>query len=185
MMSKSYKIMVEIPFNSEIKYEYNRKTGQIEVDRILRDGYKYPATYGFLPEALDWDGDELDVLVYSERAFVPGVMLNVRVVGALRMIDSGETDTKLIAVHEDDFATDHIKSINDIPQKWLDSVKYFFEHYKDWKGKNQTHVPGFENELWAQEEINECIHLMKTYGKMDKEEFVKKMMKEHPEKYII
>ncbi|UUD37201.1 inorganic pyrophosphatase [Mycoplasmopsis californica] len=182
---QKYKIMVEIPRHSEIKYEYNRATNAIEVDRILRDGFKYPATYGFLPQALDWDGDELDVLVYSDRDFLPGTFLNVRIVGAMRMIDSGETDTKLIGVHADDYLLDGINSLKDIPSKWLENVKYFFSHYKDWKGKDLTKVPGFEDEKWALAEINECIELMNKYGKLPKKEFVKKMQKEHPEKYTI
>lgn len=184
-MSNKFQIMVEIPNNSQIKYEYNRENGKIEVDRILRGDFRYPATYGFLPTALDWDGDELDVLVYSSHDFQPGVMMNVRIIGAMRMIDSGETDTKLIAVHADDYKLDEIKSLEDLPSEWLENVEHFFSHYKDWKGPNLTSVPGFENQNWALEEIQECEQLMREYGLMPKKEFVKKMMKDHPEKYLI
>ncbi|WP_027334351.1 inorganic diphosphatase [Mycoplasma elephantis] len=182
---QKYKIMVEIPNNSDIKYEYNRETKAIEVDRILRDGFKYPATYGFLPNSLDWDGDELDVLVYSEHDFLPGTYLNVRIIGAMRMIDSGETDTKLIGVHDDDYTLDKINKLSDLPKEWLEKVRYFFSHYKDWKGKDLTKVPGFEDEKWAQNEIKECLELMNKYGKLKKEVFFEKMKKEHPEKYKI
>jgi inorganic pyrophosphatase len=91
-------VTIEIPKNSNIKYEYDRKTGKISVDRILYGPSVYPQNYGFLPEALDWDGDELDVLVFADQSFQPGIIVPARIVGALEMIDNGETDTKLIAV---------------------------------------------------------------------------------------
>lgn len=185
MSKNTFQIVVEIPANSEIKYEYDRSIKAICVDRILRYGFKYPATYGFLPQALDWDGDELDVLVYSDHNFVPGVRLNVRIIGAMRMIDSGETDTKLIGVHADDYTLDNIQKLADLPKKWLQNVEHFFSHYKDWKALNLTQVPGFEDAEWALDEIKECVSLMNKYGTLPKEEFVAKMQKLHPEKYII
>ncbi len=184
-MKKVITITIEIPKNSAIKYEYDRSTKKIKVDRILRDGFKYPTNYGFIPEALDWDGDELDVLVYSDEIFVPGVELDVRIIGAMKMIDDGETDTKLIAVHNDDYRLDKINSLDDLPKKWLKEVEKFFSTYKNWKRPDITKVPGFENVEWAIKEYNECCKLMKQYGKLPKEKFVKEMQKKHPEKYEI
>ncbi|AWX69227.1 inorganic diphosphatase [[Mycoplasma] anseris] len=181
---KNIEVNIEISKNSNIKYEYDRKTNKIKVDRILRGDFKYPANYGYISEALDWDGDELDVLVYSSETFLPGTSLEARVIGAMKMIDSGETDTKLIAVHADDYRLDHIKSLKDIDQMWLVSVKNFFSTYKAFKGENITQVIGFEDIDWAEKEYNECCELMEKYGSMDKKEFVKKMQKEHPEKYL-
>lgn len=178
-------VTVEIPKNSSIKYEYDRATKKIKVDRILRDNFKYPSNYGFIPEALDWDGDELDVLIYSNEIFVPGVELDVRIVGAMRMIDDGETDTKLIAVHNDDYRLDNINSLNDLPKEWLNEIETFFSTYKNWKRVGITKVPGFEDVEWAIKEYDECCHLMKEYGKLPKDEFVKQMQKKHPEKYEI
>ncbi|WP_330463602.1 inorganic diphosphatase [Metamycoplasma gateae] len=181
---KNILVNIEIPKNSKIKYEYDRKTGKIKVDRILREGFRYPANYGYISEALDWDGDELDVLVYSPEEFMPGVVVEARIIGAMKMIDSGETDTKLIAVHADDYRLDHIKSLGDIDKMWLRSVEIFFKNYKYFKGPNITNVSGFENIEWAEKEYNECVELMEKYGSLDKEEFINKMKELHPDKYI-
>ena len=170
---------------SNIKYEYNRKKGTIEVDRILRKGFAYPANYGFVEEALDWDGDELDVLVYSSEKFIPGSQLKARIVGAMKMIDDGETDTKLIAVHSDDYRLVGIKTLNDIPKKWLLNVEKFFSTYKNWKRPGITQVNGFEDDSYAIKEYDECVELMNKYGSMDKKEFITKMKTLHPDKYTI
>ena len=101
-------VTIEIPKNSKIKYEYDRKTNQISVDRILYGSSAYPMNYGFIKEALDWDGDELDALIVSDQEFLPGVIVPVRVIGAMEMIDGGETDTKLITVIDCDPRYKHI-----------------------------------------------------------------------------
>ncbi|MGZ9756527.1 inorganic diphosphatase [Mycoplasma sp. 394] len=182
-MKNIINVKIEIQKNSPIKYEYNRKTKQLEVDRILRGDFVYPCNYGFVPDALDWDGDELDVLLYSPETFIPGVSLKARIIGAMKMIDDGETDTKLIAVHADDYRLDNIKTLKDLPAPFLDTVKTFFSTYKNWKRPNITEISGFEDVDWALSEYQECIELMQKYGQMDKKEFIKKMQKEHPDKY--
>lgn len=176
-------VNIEITKDSNIKYEYDREKQQIVVDRILRDGFKYPANYGSLREALDWDGDELDVLVFSPEKFIPGSVLKARIVGAMKMIDDGETDTKLIAVHEDDYRLDQYQELKDIPEWWLKEVSYFFSNYKNWKKPGITSVEGFEDISWAIQEYEECVHLMNEYGKLPKKEFIKQMKEKHPEKY--
>ncbi|MGL5617630.1 MAG: inorganic diphosphatase [Metamycoplasmataceae bacterium] len=185
MENKIIKVIIEIPSNSNIKYEYNRETQKIHVDRILREGFFFPTNYGFIETALDWDGDELDVLVYSSEKFFPGVEVETRIIGAMRMIDDGETDTKLIAVHNDDYRLDHINTLDDIDQNWLMKVETFFKTYKNWKREGITKVPGFENADWAWNEYKECHELMIKYGHLPKEEFVEKMKKKHPDKYEI
>lgn len=184
-MKKIVEVNIEISKGSKIKYEYDRAKGKIVVDRILREGFKYPANYGYLKEALDWDGDELDVLVYSEESFQPGVSLNARIVGAMKMIDDGETDTKLIAIHHDDYRLDNIQKLEDLPQNWLDEIKTFFTTYKNWKRPNITQVSGFEGLEWAMQEYHECVELMIEYGTMPKEDFIKQMKKKRPEKYLV
>ncbi|MGZ9431787.1 inorganic diphosphatase [Mycoplasma sp. CB776] len=182
-MKKIVQVNIEIPKGSNIKYEYDRKTNQIIVDRILRDGFRYPANYGSLREALDWDGDELDVLVYSDESFFSGSVLNARIIGAMKMIDDGETDTKLIAVHEDDYRLDHIQKLEDLPKWWLREVELFFSTYKNWKRSGITSVNGFEGIEYAIQEYNECVELMNEYSHLPKEEFIKLMKEKHPEKY--
>lgn len=185
MSQKVINVIIEIPNGSNIKYEYDRDTKKMRVDRILRQGFVYPANYGFIEDALDWDGDELDVLVYSTESFVPGVQLEARIVGAMKMIDDGETDTKLIAVHHNDYRLDNINSLEDLPKGWLENVKTFFSTYKNWKREGITKVPGFENVDWAWQEYEHCFKLMKEYGYLPKKEFVEKMKKKHPEKYEV
>ena len=182
-MKKTITVNIEIQKDSNIKYEYDRKQGKIVVDRILRDGFRYPANYGYVAEALDWDGDELDVLVYSDEKFQPGVALEARIIGAMKMIDQGETDTKLIAVHADDYRLESIQTIEDLPKKWLKEVETFFTTYKNWKGEGLTSVSGFEGINYAMKEYAETVELMNRYGSMDKKEFVKLMMEKHPDKY--
>lgn len=183
IMKNIIEVNIEIPKGSNIKYEFNRAKNQIEVDRILRDGFIYPANYGFIQEALDWDGDELDVLVYSEEEFMPGVKLQARIVGAMKMIDDGETDTKLIAVHADDYRLTEIETLEDIPQRWLKKVETFFTTYKNWKRPGITSVGGFEGTQWALHEYKACVELMDKYGKLPKKEFIQRMKIKHPEKY--
>lgn len=184
-MSKVIKVIIEIPKDSNIKYEFDRETHKMKVDRILRDGFRYPSNYGFIEKALDWDGDELDVLIYSDEKFVPGVEVEARIIGAMKMIDDGETDTKLIAVHHNDYRLDKYQTLYDLPKEWLDSVYSFFTTYKNWKREGITKVPGFENVEWAWREYEECFKLMQDYGHLPKDEFVAKMKKKHPEKYEI
>ena len=99
------------------------------------------------------------------------------------MIDDGETDTKLIAVHSDDYRLVDMKTIDDVPKKWLREVETFFTTYKNWKREGITSVAGFEDYSWAIQEYKECVELMNKYGSMDKDEFVKQMMNQQPDKY--
>lgn len=182
-MNKIMKVQIEIPKGSKIKYEYDRKTERMVVDRILVGNFAYPTNYGFVPEALDWDGDELDVLVYSEHTFVPGVMLKARLLGAMKMIDDGETDTKLIAVHHDDKALENITSLEQLPKRWLQEIETFFSTYKNYKRPGITSIEGFEDYGYALDEYEHCVSLMKNYGNLDKEDFINLMKSKHPEKY--
>lgn len=182
--NKEINIIIEIPKESNIKYEYDRGIGTIVVDRILRDGFAYPANYGFIPNTIDWDGDELDILVYSDESFVPGSMLKARIVGALEMIDDGETDTKLIAVHADDYRLDTIHEINDLPREFLSEVRSFFENYKGWKRPGIVQLgDGWKDPYFAFREYEECHNLWKSYKDLTKDQFLSRMKELHPEKY--
>lgn len=176
-------VIIEIPKGSNLKYEYDRKTKAITIDRKLDENDVYPQAYGFIEEALDWDGDELDVLVFSTKEFKPGSHAKVKIVGAMDMIDDGETDTKLFAVDLDDSKFQNINNFHELPKETLQEIKYFFETYK--RFRNQTViVRGFKDVNFAINEYKECVELMKKYGSLDKKEFVKLMRQQHPEKYI-
>ena len=175
-------VIIEIPKNSNVKYEFDRKTGQIIVDRILFGSDHYPQNYGFIKEALDWDGDELDCLVISDQSFMPGVVVPARIIGAMEMIDDGETDTKLISVIDCDPRYKHINSLKDLSSHLLDEIKAFFETYKILQ-KKSVKILGFQDSDWAINEYQECVELMKKYGDLPKDDFIAKMQKDHPEKY--
>ena len=177
-------VTIEIPKNSNVKYEFNRKDNSIHVDRILYGPNYYPQNYGFIKNSLDWDGDELDVLVIADQSFMPGTVVPTRIIGAMEMIDAGETDTKLIGVIDCDKRYDNINTLNDLSELKTAEIKEFFETYKRLQKKHVT-VKGFKDEKWAQEVYRECVDLMTKYGTMDKDEFIEKMKKEHPEKYSI
>jgi len=175
-------VTIEIPKGSNVKYEYDRKSGKISVDRILYGPNYYPQNYGFIPEALDWDGDELDVLVFADQSFQPGIQVPTRIIGALAMVDGGETDTKLIGVIACDPRYKHVTTMKDLSEHEFSIIKEFFETYKNLQKKSVL-VNGFHDHDWAVKEYHECVHLMKEYGSMDKDAFIELMKKKHPEKY--
>lgn len=181
-MALTLNVTIEIPKNSKIKYEYDRETKQISVDRILYGPSAYPHNYGFIKEALDWDGDELDVLVISDQEFLPGISVPTRIIGAMEMIDGGETDTKLIGVIACDPRYNHVNALTDLNQHLLSEIKDFFETYKNLQ-KKKVEIKGFKDVTWAEKEYKECVQLMQKFGELPKAEYVAKMMKEHPEKY--
>ncbi|MGL4647721.1 MAG: inorganic diphosphatase [Mycoplasmoidaceae bacterium] len=181
---KKVNVTIEIPKNSKIKYEYDRRTNQILVDRILYGSSNYPLNYGFIKEALDWDGDELDALIIADQSFIPGCVVPVRIIGAMEMIDDGETDTKLITVIDCDPRYDNIKKISDLSNHVLLEIEDFFNNYKNLQNKKVV-IKGFHDSKWAIKEYDECVALMNKYRDMDKKAFVKKMMIDHPEKYEV
>lgn len=182
MSSLVLNVTVEIPKGSKVKYEYNRANKEISVDRILYGSSGYPQNYGFLKEALDWDGDELDCLVIADQSIGTGIVVPTRIIGAMEMIDDGETDTKLIGVIDCDPRYSHIKSLKNLNQHLLLEIKDFFENYKNLQHKKVI-VRGFKDQTWAVKEYKECVSLMNTYGQLPKDEFIKKMKKAHPNKY--
>ena len=181
-MKNTVNVVIEIPKNSNVKYEYNRSNGQISVDRILYGPSVYPENYGFIPNALDSDGDELDILVVADQSFIPGIVVPTRILGAMSMIDDGETDTKLIGVIDCDPRFKDYQKLEDLPQHKLAVIRDFFETYKRLQ-KKEVKIGEFKDEKWAVKELEECVELMNKYGKIPKDEFISKMRVEHPEKY--
>jgi len=181
-MRKVLDVTIEIAKNSKIKYEFDRKNNEIRVDRILYGSSSYPQNYGFIKNALDWDGDELDVVLFADQEFQPGVVVPTRIVGAMDMIDGNETDTKLIGVIDCDPRYDHIEDLKDIPNHLLKEIQDFFENYKNLQNKKVI-INGFKDKKWAIEVYHECVELMDNYKHLSKKDFIKKMMIERPEKY--
>ncbi|GHU31800.1 hypothetical protein FACS1894166_03920 [Bacilli bacterium] len=122
------------------------------------------------------------MLVYAQQSFQPGTVVPTRIIGAMEMIDDGETDTKLIGVIAVDPRFAGKKSLKDVPEHTLKEIKNFFETYKLLQNKKVI-VKGFKDQAWAVHEYKECVQLMNKYGKLPKEQFIAKMQREHPEKY--
>jgi inorganic pyrophosphatase len=129
---------VEIPAGSKVKYELDKATGLLRVDRVLYSAVHYPANYGFVPRTYCPDGDPLDVLVLCEESVAPGCLMRGRAIGLMRMHDQGREDDKLIAVHVDDPDYVVYKSIRDLPRHRLQALQRFFLDYKALEGKEVT-----------------------------------------------
>lgn len=121
---------VEIPFRSRNKYEIDKKTGKIRLDRVLYSAMGYPTEYGTIENTLAPDGDPLDILILTTEPTYPGCIIPARIVGYLKMIDNGKEDFKLISVVDCDPRFNEIKDITDISEFTLKEIKNFFENYK-------------------------------------------------------
>ena len=137
-------VLIEIPSGGvPVKYELDKESGALRVDRFLHTAMFYPANYGFIPHTLSGDGDPVDVLVLGPSPVVPGAIIRCRPVGALQMKDQAGEDEKLIAVPVDELHPFYtgVKSYRDLPQTLIEQIAHFFQHYKDLeKGKWVTIV---------------------------------------------
>ncbi|XP_042392846.1 soluble inorganic pyrophosphatase isoform X2 [Zingiber officinale] len=122
-----FNCVVEIARGSKVKYELDKTTGLIKVDRVLYSSVVYPHNYGFIPRTLCEDGDPMDVLVLMQEPVISGCFLRARAIGLMPMIDQGEKDDKIIAVCADDPEFRHYKDINDLPPHRLAEIRRFFE----------------------------------------------------------
>ncbi len=126
--------IIEIPYRSRNKYEIDKKTGRMRLDRVLYSAMGYPAEYGYVEKTLSPDGDALDVLVLSTETSYPGCIVPARVIGYLKMIDKGLLDYKLIAVTNCDPRYDGVNELEDVADFTLKEIKNFFENYKSLEG---------------------------------------------------
>ena len=127
-------VIIEVPVGGEpIKYEMDKASGALFVDRFLYTPMRYPGNYGFVPHTLSADGDPIDVLVCNTRAIIPGGVINCRPVGVLVMEDDGGGDEKIIAVPSSKLTKryDNVKTYSDLPQISVEQIEHFFAHYKD------------------------------------------------------
>jgi inorganic pyrophosphatase len=127
--------VIEIPQGSRNKYELDKPTGLIKLDRVLYSAVHYPAEYGFIPRTLHDDGDPMDILVLLKEETFPGCMIDARPIGVLHMLDRGEPDDKILAVPLHDPYSQEYFDIADIPQHLLKEVAQFFVSYKELEGK--------------------------------------------------
>ena len=127
--------VIEIPFGSSVKYELDKDSGLIRLDRILHSAVYYPANYGFSPQTLAEDDDPLDVLVLCQETVVPLTIIQARTIGLMTMIDSGKMDHKIIAVAAHDPEYNHYRAASEMPPHRLQQLQRFFMDYKTLEGK--------------------------------------------------
>lgn len=154
-----FNTIIEIPRNSLNKYEIDKETGLIALDRVMHTGQTYPFDYGFVPQTLWEDGDALDVIVLTTEPLPVGILVNVRPVAIMNMIDSGEGDDKIIAVPVGDPRWKEVKDLADVNPHTLKVIKHFFETYKVIQEKVVT-VSGFKGLAEAQAAV---IHSQELY----------------------
>jgi len=151
--------LIEIPYGSNIKYEIDKESQTIWVDRVMYSAMYYPANYGFVPNTLAADGDPADILVLNDYPLLPGSVIKCRLIGVLIMEDESGMDEKLIAVpiSKVDPTYDNIKSIEDLPQHTLDKIKNFFETYKILEPNKWVKVKEYKGKEEAQKILQEAI----------------------------
>jgi inorganic pyrophosphatase len=153
-------VIIEIPMNADpVKYEVDKETGAVFVDRFMSTAMHYPCNYGYVPRTLSGDGDPVDVLVLSPFPLITGVVVRCRPVGMLRMEDEAGEDTKLLAVPVNKLTSQYrgIRSPRDLPKARLAAITHFFEHYKDLERGKWVKVRGWVGAAAAKREILEGI----------------------------
>lgn len=144
--------IIEIPLKTKNKFEIDKETGKIKLDRVLYSAMTYPAEYGYLDETLSPDGDPLDILVISSEATFPGCIVPARIIGYLKVIDNGDEDYKLISVVNVDPRYNDINDLNDLSSFTLEEIKDFFQNYK-----TLQNIKVEVNEYHSKEEAIELI----------------------------
>lgn len=153
-------VLIEVPVGGEpIKYELDKESGTLFVDRFLYTPMRYPGNYGFIPHTLSEDGDPCDVLVCNTRALAPASVISCRPIGVLLMEDDGGVDEKILAVPSDKISQRYanVKNYSDLPEITLSQIVHFFEHYKDLEPNKWVKVEGLANADRAKQLIQEAI----------------------------
>lgn len=152
--------LIEIPQGSRSKYEVDKGTGLLKLDRVIYSSFQYPINYGFIPQTLGQDGDPLDVLVLCSQSIQSLCLVEANVIGNMQMIDQGQMDDKIIAVAAKDPSVNHISRIEELPQHFLLELKNFFEQYKVLENK-KVEIDNFQDQLIAGHIITEAINRYK------------------------
>ena len=152
--------LVEIPQGSRAKYEVDKTTGLLKLDRVIYSSFHYPVNYGFIPQTLGYDGDPLDILIICSQSIQPLCLIETAVIGNMHMIDAGRQDDKIIAVAVNDPSVNHIKSMEELPSHFLAELRNFFEQYKVLENK-KVMIDNFQDRATALRIINDAIDLYK------------------------
>jgi inorganic pyrophosphatase len=154
--SKTIDGVIEIPKGSKAKYEIDKPTGLLRLDRVVFAAFVYPINYGFIPQTLGDDGDPLDILVLSQVSIQPLCLVECRIIGYMEMIDGGKRDEKIIAVPLEDASVSHMQDIHELPLDLKMELQHFFTQYKVLRNKTVT-VDEFKSATEAAQIIEESI----------------------------
>lgn len=158
--------VVEIPQGSILKVEWDRKRAAFTLDRVEPQIFAKPVNYGFIPQTLDEDGDELDTLIVCSQPISTGVWLEAKVIGVLNFEDDGEMDYKIVVVPADDRDSgDSINTLDDLGERWKQKIEHHFAHYKDLKKPGSTKVLGWGDVEEAKKVIAESIERWNSQAK--------------------
>jgi len=155
--------IIEIPQGSRAKYELDKESGLIKLDRVLYSAVYYPINYGFIPRSLGEDKDPLDIVVLSRIDLVPLCLVETKVIGVMRMLDNGEADDKIIAVAAHDISVNHIDNVKDIPAAFRRELTNFFEDYKKLENKSVLVEDIQDKELAAEIIIGSLQRYQETF----------------------
>ena len=153
--------LIEIPQGSHTKYEIDKKTGLLKLDRIIYSSFHYPVNYGFIPQTLGQDNDPLDILVMCSESIQPLCLVEATVIGNMQMIDNGEKDDKIIAVASKDPGINYITGMDVLPKHFIAVLKNYFEQYKVLENK-VVEIDEFQDKEAAYKVINQAIAFYKT-----------------------
>lgn len=153
--------IIEIPKNTRAKYEIDKDSGLLKLDRVLYSSMYYPVNYGFIPQTYCDDQDPLDILILSQITIVPMCIVSAKPIGVMRMSDGGEADDKIIAVAEHDMSVNHMNDISELPEHFFKEIRNFFEDYKKLENKS-VDVEKFHGADVAKQVILQAIEDYKT-----------------------
>lgn len=156
--------LIEIPQGSRAKYEVDKTTGLLRLDRVIYSSFHYPVNYGFIPQTLGQDGDPLDILVLCSQSIQSLCLVDATVIGNMQMIDSGQVDDKIIAVASKDPSVNHYRKMDDLPQHFLLELRNFFEQYKVLENKKVA-IDNFQDQDTACRIILDAIAFYKEHFK--------------------
>ena len=148
--------LIEIPQGSRTKYEIDKKTGLLKLDRVIHSSFHYPVNYGFIPQTLGMDNDPLDILVLCSQTIQPLCLVEATVIGNMQMIDSGDKDDKIIAVATRDPSVNHITEIDELPKHFILELRNYFEQYKVLENKT-VQIDAFQSKEEAYTIIQEAV----------------------------
>jgi inorganic pyrophosphatase len=159
--------LIEISQGSRAKYEIDKKTGLLQLDRVIYSSFHYPVNYGFIPQTLGEDGDPLDILVICSESIQPLCLVEATVIGNMEMIDNGEKDDKIIAVATNDPTVNHFTNVNELPKHFIAVLRNYFENYKVLEDKI-VEIDEFQNKKAAFSIINRAIsHYKEKYPQVE------------------